>query len=566
MLAIDRQVTLNRKASGVDPTGTTQLRMRYERALVARYRRLKALARKAILIDDVFGLQPLQDSAPRIYLAMDANMTPAMPKQFAGFTRSQDKAHEFTNWLEQQAAAGVLDIVPGDPVKHPGDKSWRSVYIDSAYKKGMRDSYFEGSDLPRGNQAIKAAFLRPTHADKVGILYSRNLEDLKGINAEMSKQIRSTLAQGLVDGRHPQQLARIVSNRVDKIGITRARVLARTEMVSAYAESTLNSFQEAGVKNVRTEAEFSTSKDDRVCPQCSALQGTVYSLEDARGVIPLHPNCRCAWLPVKTIVPSSGIPETPQQLVGPSKQKSTGLSREQIVQLREKTKQKVEQVKGTESQPLTEEKLPEHFRGLTERQHKQYMEGHIDRSDYYDPERYEGIEKYVDIGYADLTEALYYGKALTHSQKLMMSDLENLATKLAKKTYKRNPTLFRGLKNLDKLDEVFEADKLIFAKAGDEILLKAPSSFSSRGDIASRSFARAQGKYRNVDNMMIELHTPNGGRAVVTNAAEAEYIIMNEQKLRIVENRQNVKIETTDWKGNPVTREFRNYVVAELIP
>ena len=57
------------------------------------------------------------------------------------------------------------------------------------------------------------------------------------------------------------------------------------------------------------EAEFQTAGDDRVCPQCAALNGEIYKVEDARGVIPVHPRCRCNWLPVVGDRP--GIPTRP---------------------------------------------------------------------------------------------------------------------------------------------------------------------------------------------------------------------------------------------------------------
>ncbi|RPI64644.1 MAG: phage head morphogenesis protein, partial [Planctomycetaceae bacterium] len=74
--------------------------------------------------------------------------------------------------------------------------------------------------------------------------------------------------------------------------------LARTEIIHAHAESTLNRFEEFGIDGVMGQAEWSTSGDGLVCPRCAAVGGKIYSLSDARGMLPMHPNCRCAWLPV----------------------------------------------------------------------------------------------------------------------------------------------------------------------------------------------------------------------------------------------------------------------------
>ena len=44
-------------------------------------------------------------------------------------------------------------------------------------------------------------------------------------------------------------------------------------------------------------AEWSTAGDDRVCPLCGPLEGSVMTVKEARGLLPRHPNCRCAWIP-----------------------------------------------------------------------------------------------------------------------------------------------------------------------------------------------------------------------------------------------------------------------------
>jgi hypothetical protein len=35
-----------------------------------------------------------------------------------------------------------------------------------------------------------------------------------------------------------------------------------------------------------------------VCEKCQDLEGKVFTTEEARGVIPVHPNCRCCWVSV----------------------------------------------------------------------------------------------------------------------------------------------------------------------------------------------------------------------------------------------------------------------------
>ena len=75
-------------------------------------------------------------------------------------------------------------------------------------------------------------------------------------------------------------------------------------MIATHAEAGLNSYEEAGVEGVDVEAEWLTAAD--ACPLCveAADKGT-YTLGEARGLIPLHPNCRCSWAP--KVVNGTGI-------------------------------------------------------------------------------------------------------------------------------------------------------------------------------------------------------------------------------------------------------------------
>ena len=74
-------------------------------------------------------------------------------------------------------------------------------------------------------------------------------------------------------------------------------MLARTEIIRSHSEGTLNMFELAGIEEVELQAEFLTAGDERVCPICDSMAGKIYELKDAHGVIPVHPNCRCTWLP-----------------------------------------------------------------------------------------------------------------------------------------------------------------------------------------------------------------------------------------------------------------------------
>ena len=106
------------------------------------------------------------------------------------------------------------------------------------------------------------------------------------------------LADGLSRGQGPKVIARDLQKVLGKNTRTRALVIARTEVIHAHAEGQLDSLELLGVDKVSAQVEFSTAGDDRVCSQCADLEGSTYTIDEARGIIPIHPNCRCAWIPV----------------------------------------------------------------------------------------------------------------------------------------------------------------------------------------------------------------------------------------------------------------------------
>ena len=73
----------------------------------------------------------------------------------------------------------------------------------------------------------------------------------------------------------------------------RAVLLVRTEVTRAANEGAMNHFKEGGISKIR----WVSSIGARTCPQCEALNGEIYNIDDHPD-IPLHPMCRCTVAPV----------------------------------------------------------------------------------------------------------------------------------------------------------------------------------------------------------------------------------------------------------------------------
>lgn len=278
-----------------DPTRSIALRNAYRSAMRGHFGKLKTAIRDLVVKQDVFGLKAQKP------LNLDGILQLNVDPSEWRFLTNRQKVNEFNQWLQEQMDEGVLFTTNGGD--HSGD-----LYVQSAYKKGLVKSYIETNKLKAiemddifldsKDAFIRSSFGAPETASKLELLYTRAYESLKGVTAQMSSDMSRILTDGLVSGQNPRTIAKTMTDRIDRLTRTRAETIARTEVIHAHAEGQLDAFGRLGIETVGAEVEFSTAGDDRVCPICASLEGTEYTLDEARGIIPVHPNCRCAWLPI----------------------------------------------------------------------------------------------------------------------------------------------------------------------------------------------------------------------------------------------------------------------------
>ena len=291
-----------------DPTHTTSLRNMFSRDMKRRFAELTIVIRKSVDVQDCFGLRSLQTM----------QMEPTGEMAFA-FNRSAEKVEAFIRWLEQQIDKGILEIRMLQQVGGSVEQAWTNMYIYDSYKRGLLRARQElitaGYDVPPmdATEGIDIAMMNPFHMDRVGLLFTRVFNDLQGITTAMDAQISRILAQGMIDGDGPALLARklisvINGTGVDKLGITdtigrfipasrRAMTLARTEIIRAHHLATIQEYRNWGVLGIKVKGEWKTAGDERVCSECAALEGRVFTLDAIEPMIPLHPQCRCIALP-----------------------------------------------------------------------------------------------------------------------------------------------------------------------------------------------------------------------------------------------------------------------------
>jgi SPP1 gp7 family putative phage head morphogenesis protein len=299
--------------SSTDPTATKRLRERFSAEVYRRFRALKGAIRYAVVDADVFGLR--DDAGPRgagnakdvrpVWRPNDPdiNIAPPSPKAY-NFPSDERKVDEFMRWVDTQSDRGILEAGKFEQRGRPGAaRPWSNVYIRSSYEKGVAHAdaaMVENGTIPP-EQTLDDVFRATKHADSAGLVFTRAYRELDGVTNAMGQQMSRELAAGITQGENPRKIARRLNDRVENVGLHRGRLVARTEVVRAHNEAALNRYADVGnrVSGVTLLAEHTTAGDRRVCPECAALAGTRYTLEEARGAIPVHPSCRCTCLPVR---------------------------------------------------------------------------------------------------------------------------------------------------------------------------------------------------------------------------------------------------------------------------
>lgn len=212
------------------------------------------------------------------------------------------KIEAFQQWLRGQ----FNSILTGKNE----EQLWKA-YIEAGFRKGAARAFDdtkrseaarvvgkEGADFYRGSrdQFLRDSFNQPVSVDRVKLLAGRAFDDMENVTDDMSTRMSRTMADGLVRGDSPLDIAKELDDDLD-IGRTRALTVSRTEIIRAHAEGQLTALERMGVEDVGVAVEWSTTGDEKVCDLCSDLEGVVLKVSEAHGMLPRHPNCRCSFMP-----------------------------------------------------------------------------------------------------------------------------------------------------------------------------------------------------------------------------------------------------------------------------
>ncbi|CUN12352.1 minor capsid protein [Turicibacter sanguinis] len=104
--------------------------------------------------------------------------------------------------------------------------------------------------------------------------------------------LNEVLARGFIQGKTTVEIAKELSLRVEKNFNVCLR-LVRTERMHYLNESSKKAYQDAGVKQL----QYWAAEDERTCETCGNYHEKIMEFDEAP-ILPVHPNCRCTYVPV----------------------------------------------------------------------------------------------------------------------------------------------------------------------------------------------------------------------------------------------------------------------------
>ena len=163
--------------------------------------------------------------------------------------------------------------------------------ITNVYEAHYRDTLEGLKPENPHTEAIKQEFL---DEDALEWISTRSLSMAKMVNGTTKEALREALAEGYAEGESIPQITKRIKEFYKNGYEWRAPMVARTETIAASAEGSIRGYEKLEVETL----ELYVSLDERACEECLGLHGNEYPVRETHGIIPVHVDCRCVWLPV----------------------------------------------------------------------------------------------------------------------------------------------------------------------------------------------------------------------------------------------------------------------------
>ncbi|EDW0102774.1 phage head morphogenesis protein [Salmonella enterica subsp. salamae serovar 6,7:z:1,5] len=201
-----------------------------------------------------------------------------------------------------------------------GDHSlWFYEYIDLAAEKGTGQAYanlsLQSPAYAAETGSLSALLASSAYQQRMALVHAREFEEMKGLSAEVKKDLARVLTDGIGRGLNPKDVARNINSQ---IGIEKGRAnrIARTEITTALRRAKWDEDQDAQDSlGLKTKLLHISALSPTTRRTHADRHGNLYTQEEVRDWYSRDANainCKCSQQSV--LVDDDGNPLYPDQI------------------------------------------------------------------------------------------------------------------------------------------------------------------------------------------------------------------------------------------------------------
>lgn len=139
--------------------------------------------------------------------------------------------------------------------------------------------------------AVRDIITAGVEAGKSTPAIARELRPIVGLHSQYAMAVANFQTELLAEGVSAQRAAARAATYAGRLHWRRTQTIARTETAYGLTEGQRQGYGQMGVTKLERVEDPATEDDD-----CADGNGKVYTLAEAEGVLPAHPNCEGTWV------------------------------------------------------------------------------------------------------------------------------------------------------------------------------------------------------------------------------------------------------------------------------
>lgn len=189
-------------------------------------------------------------------------------------------------------------------------------FVEKSYQQGTAMAWanlrVQSEDYRLSRPDLTSILTSPAYRRRLGYIKAREFEEMKGFTAQLKKDYRFALLDGMAQGMNPLAIADNITQTTGE-AITRTRRIARTEITTALKRAILDESEDASERlGLKMLMMHISALSPTTRASHAARHAKLYTFEQARAwmsTVPNQINCKCSQ--VSVLVEENGTPLTP---------------------------------------------------------------------------------------------------------------------------------------------------------------------------------------------------------------------------------------------------------------